>query len=168
MQENATRPATHLFLLAILMLFSTTGFSETATSEPILKSSEGMEQMAGIKAHSKKTGLFKTFRMVKELRKDFKKKDGTNDKPSKMAWAALILFCSGIALNILTGPLGIVFLAGLASLAVLASIILSFIVVFSDENRKSKAIAKTILIISGIALILTVIMIIALINAFGG
>jgi hypothetical protein len=37
-------------------------------------------------------------------------------------------------------------ISAIVSLAFLASIVLSFIVLFGDENKKSKAIAKTVLI----------------------
>lgn len=53
-------------------------------------------------------------------------------------------------------------------LAYLASIVLSLIVVFSEDNRKSKAIAKALLIVYAISILITLVLFIFLIAFLSG
>ena len=116
-----------------------------------------------------KLGFFKRIRMVKDVRLAMKKRPIEGEKASKLARIALYLFIGGIGLSyILSAFTTSAILSTLVSLALLASIVIALIVLFSDENRRSKAIAKAILIISAIGILLSVLFLYLLLVLFSG
>ena len=149
-------------VLFILMLFPPPAYSNLSNTE--FPASEKMQQnqpQAGKTTSAKKTGLFKKIQMLSALKKAMKEQPVEGEKASKLARVALILFIS----SFVAGSLPVPFLAILGSVAFLTSIVLAFIVLFSEDNRKSKAIAKTILIVSAILVVLGLVFILAILAA---
>jgi hypothetical protein len=92
------------------------------------------------------------------------------EKASTLAKASLFLFLGSIGLNLLANAVAIasVAIGVIVSLAFLASIVLAFVVLFGDENRKSRAIAKAVLWVTGIMVLLTLVLIGFLFFLFAG
>lgn len=105
----------------------------------------------------KRLGLFQRFKKFRQGQigklKALKKE---SEKASTMSKLALGLFLGSIALSYLISASTVYTpaISAILSIAFLASIVLSLIVLFSEENRKSKAIAKAILIISAVMIII--------------
>ena len=100
-----------------------------------------------------------------DMRGAIKKRPIEGEKASMLAKIALYLFIGGIGISVIGSALAYsAILSILASLAMLASIVIALIVLFSDENRRSKAIAKAILIISAVSIILSFLFLILLLS----
>ncbi len=80
-----------------------------------------------------------------------------------MARLALGLFIGSFAI----GWIPAYIFAIVSGLAFLTSIILACLILFMEDNWRSRAIAKTILIIGGILIVISVVLIVAFINAWG-
>lgn len=99
------------------------------------------------------------------------KAESQGEKASTLAKLALYLFAGSMALNLLVS---LAFtnvapaVSAIISIAFLASLVISLIILFSDENRKSKAIAKTILIITGVMVLLAILLLAVVIIALSG
>lgn len=161
-------PSRVLYLLLFILLALP---AHTATANNIAATTDSMRiALPGVGATSetKKTGLFKKVRMIRDLKKALKQQPVEGEKASRMARIALILFLSCFALSLIGGLAGVAVISLLSSLAFVGSVVLAFIVLFSEDNRKSRAIAKTILIIAGVMLVLSVVLILALISVLGG
>ena len=170
MKTNLNAKSLSVHFLYIFMLCSFPVQSETANnSAPTFETATSIE--FSVAAKVKKPGLFKKIRMIRALKKGLKQSMEEGETSSPMAKAALILFISGFGLSLLTftilasALLPVITL--LASLSFLASLILSFIVLFSHDNAKSKGIAKTILIISGTLVVVFLVLLIAIIATLG-
>ena len=123
----------------------------TATSEP--------------QAKMKKSGLFKRIHTIKALKKYVKEQGREGEKASKLANIAKILFVSYFALAFLAQVAP--FFVYLAGVAFITSVILAILILFDEDNPKSRRIARLILIISGILAALGLILFALLISAFG-
>ena len=110
----------------------------------------------------KKPGFFKQLRMVKSLKKELKHlKTWTEDeKASRLANTALLLFPLSLILMAMASIVGFLVYVGLALL--LTSNIISFVVLSTEENKKSRKIAKSILIATLALVLLGVLIFIAL------
>ncbi|MBK8968925.1 MAG: hypothetical protein IPM36_20075 [Lewinellaceae bacterium] len=103
--------------------------------------------------------------MFKSLKKALKKAAAAEgDKASPLARASLILFIGSFVVGFIPAT----FFSIVSSLAFLLSVIFAFIVLFSEGNRKSKAIAKTVLIIAGIFVILSLAVIAVILATWAG
>ncbi len=123
------------------------------------------------KAPFEKIRLFKKIRMFMDTKRAMRKHQGNADeKASTMAKVALYLFLGAIALGLLNAAAAVstAIISTIVSLAFLVSLILALIIVFSDENRKSKAIAKAILVVYGIMILITLVVFAAVIVALSG
>ncbi len=83
------------------------------------------------------------------------------EKASTLAKASLYLFLGSLGLSMLANAVAMAsaVIGGIVSLAFLASIVLAFIVLFGDENRKSKAYAKAVLWVTGIMVLITLLVV---------
>jgi hypothetical protein len=108
-------------------------------------------------------------KIVKKIRKDLRMRgnNAEGEKPSKLAWIALGTFAGYFLLSILASVVVSTFLTVLGGLAFLASLILAIVILATEDNRKSKLIAKIILITYGVLLLFAVILLAALIVAWG-
>ncbi|MCC6722959.1 MAG: hypothetical protein IT258_00520 [Saprospiraceae bacterium] len=149
------------FLVAMLVL---TGQTTMPLMAAISNSHASTHQIA-TEVHVKKGQRFKTkashfFKRAKQFWKEKTAKISAlleGEKASTLARTALYLFLGSLGLSILASAAAFASAAisAIVALAFLASIVLSFIVLFGDENRKSRAIAKAILITTGILIFLT-------------
>jgi len=119
-------------------------------------------------AKGKKLGFFKRMKLVWEVKKAGMRPTSEGEKASTLAKTALYLFLGGVGLSLAVSfaATSTSIISAIASLAILASIVLSFIVLFGDENRKSKAIAKALLIVNGVMILITLVVFVAIIAAF--
>jgi hypothetical protein len=150
-----------LFLLAFLMLIP--GPESQAAVVSYTPSSQ-IDSIA--EAHiiptlkQKKPGFFEKFRAIKALKKLVREQTETGEKPSKLARAALILFGASVIFGAFSNTLPV--FGYLSLLGVLASNIMAMVVLFGNENKISRKIAKGILIATLVMLILAVLVTIAL------
>ncbi len=90
------------------------------------------------------------------------------EKASTLAKTALFLFLGGIALSLVVNGLAVTstpIIATIAILAWLTSLVLAMIVLSGDENRKSRAIAKAVLIAHAVIVLITLVLFVAVIAA---
>lgn len=158
--------------MLVFMLMPTPNFGAmSAKQHPCLQAERQVGIAPGIQAELKKNRFFKKISKIKQVKKSLKKRFQflmESEKASSLAKAALYLFLGSIGLSILSSlaVTSTAIISTIVSLAFLASIVLAFIVLFGDENKKSKAIAKTILIITGVMVLITLVALVALIVAF--
>lgn len=156
--------------MLVFMLMPTPNFGAmSANQHPSLQSERQVGIAPGVQSELKKIGFFKKISKVKQIKKSLKKRIiMEKEKASTMAKVVLYLFLGSLGLGILSSMavMSTAIISTIVSLAFLASIILSFIVLFGDENKKSKAIAKTVLIVAGIMVLITLILFVAIIVAF--
>lgn len=150
------------FILWVLPGYATLEYKPGTAGE---KSSRIELNTRHTKARSGKVGFFQKIRMFKTLKKALKKAIAAeDDKASPLARASLILFIG----SFVVGFIPVTFFSIVSSLAFLLSVIIAFIVLFSDSNRKSKAIAKTVLIVAGILLLLSLAVILVFLSTWAG
>jgi hypothetical protein len=94
---------------------------------------------------------------AKSHRRSYKKHFDTDKKPSKLSVLSLLLFLGAILLGVIGGINNIIFISVISSILFIAGIVLAFVVVFGNENRKSKIIAKIVLIASLFTFLFTMI-----------
>ena len=96
-----------------------------------------------------KVGFFQQIRAVKALKKHLRTQGKEGEKASKMARFALGLFIvSYVVAGLLSTILPFFLYIALAGIA--TSLLLSAIVLAKEDNRKSRKIARTVLIVTGI------------------
>lgn len=113
----------------------------------------------------KKSGLFQRIHAVKALKKYVKEQGREGEKASKLANFAKICFLSYFGLVFLTQVAP--FFAYLAGAAFIISIILAILILFDEDNPKSRRIARLILIIGGILTALGLILLALLLSILG-
>jgi hypothetical protein len=159
-----------LVSMLVFMLMPTPNFGAmSAKQHPCLQAEKQVGIAPGIQSELRKIGFFKKISKIKQIKKSLKKRlTMEREKASTMAKLALYLFLGSIGLAILNSAaaMSTAIISAIVSLAFLASIVLSFIVLFGDENKKSKAIAKTVLIVAGLMVLITLILFVAVIVAF--
>lgn len=118
----------------------------------------------------KKLGFFKRIRMVWEAKKAKMRPTSEGEKASTLAKTALFLFIGSIGLSLLSSAAATTsaVISTLISLAMLASLVIALVVLFGDENRRSKAIAKAIVITWGVLVLLAMLFLVLIIAAFSG
>jgi hypothetical protein len=129
----------------------------------------GLAKSNGLQRLFRHNNFFKISTAWQDAKAKIKRKTVVEkEKASFKAKLALYLFIGAIVLQLLLRAASIYtpVISTIIGLAYLASIALALIVVFSDENRKSKAIAKTLLIIYGISIIISILLFIFLILLF--
>jgi len=153
-----------LFLFLVVVPFVQIGASIPDVST-VLPSTSDVRDTPGLHVKMKKPGLFQQIRAIKAIKKYVKEQGREDEKASKLANIAKILFVSYFALAFLTqiAP----FFAYLAGAAFITSIILAIIILFDEDNPKSRRIARLILIISGIMAALGVILVALLLSFLG-
>jgi len=119
-------------------------------------------------AKPKKLGFFKKMKLVWEAKKAGMRPTSEGEKASTLAKTALFLFLGGIALSLVVNGLAVTstpIIATIAILAWLTSLVLAMIVLSGDENRKSRAIAKAVLIAHAVIVLITLVLFVAVIAA---
>ena len=109
----------------------------------------------------KKPGFFQKFRAIKALKQLVREKEQEGQEASKLAKIALAIFAGSLILGVFSN--WIPFLGYLAFGGLLASNIIALIVLLNEPNRKSRKIARTILVTTLILLILAVLVAILLV-----
>ncbi|TNE55559.1 MAG: hypothetical protein EP344_13225 [Bacteroidetes bacterium] len=150
-------------LLFLSLLVPVRGYATMENVPPVTEQSwqDGLAMRS--RENVKKPGLFKKVRMFRQAKKALKQQVPEGEKASKLARIALILFISWGVLALIPVP----FISGLAGIAWLVSVVLAFIILFGEENRKSKAIAKAILIISAVLLVAALVLFAIWASAWG-
>jgi len=150
-----------LFLLAFLMLIpgreSQAAVVSPTPSSQIDSIAEG-HIIPTLK--QKKPGFFEKFRAIKALKKLVREQTESGEKPSKLARAALIIFGASVIVGAFSNALPV--FSYLSLLGILASNIMAMLVLFGNENKNSRRMAKAILITTLVLLILAVLLYIAL------
>ncbi len=160
-------------LLTVLFLtFSLPGYAAMSVvpNPPTFQQAVQADPTAFKDVKVKKIGFFKRIRMVWEAKKAKMRPTSEGEKASTLAKAALFLFIGSIGLSLLLSAVSTAsaVISTIASLAMLASLVIALIVLFGDENRKSKAIAKAIVIVWGVMLLLSLLFLVLIITAFSG
>ncbi len=171
MKSTSSFTPTLLLLLITFLLLPVSNYGAMSTDCTQLRQHKKQVGIAE-KANEKHTNraVLKDFWKTKIWKKKLKKHLGLEgEKASTMAKVALYLFLGSTALSLiisLTAAMVSAIIPAIISVAFLASIVLAFIVLFDDENRKSKAIAKAILIITGIYVLITLLALFAILLFF--
>lgn len=115
-------------------------------------------------------GFVKRIKLFWESKKAKMRPTSEGEKASTLAKAALFLFIGSIGLSLLLSAVttASAIISTIASITMLASLIIALIVIFGDENRKSKAIAKAILITWGVMIVLALLFFVLLIAVLSG
>ncbi|MCF8248083.1 MAG: hypothetical protein K9J37_22980 [Saprospiraceae bacterium] len=162
---------TLLLLLVTFLWLPVSIYGAMSTDGPQLGQTKKQVGIAP-KANEKHTNqaVFKDFCKTRLWKKKLKSHPGLEgEKASTLAKAALYLFLGSTALSLiisLTVAMVSTIIPAIISIAFLASIVLAFIVLFGDENKKSRAIAKTILIIAGIYVLISLLVLFAVLLLF--
>ena len=167
MKSPSSYRISRIFTLLFFVLWVSPGYASLEYSQgtDAHKNSRIELNTGRTKARSEKVGFFQKIMMLKTMKKALKKTAAVeDDKASPLARAALILFIGSFVL----GFIPVTFFSVVSSLAFLISVICAFIVLFSESNRKSKAIAKTVLIIAGILLVLSIAVILVILGTWAG
>ncbi len=146
----------------MLLLLSPTGYANLQYAPAIRP--QTARQSLQLKT-GEKIGFFKKFKFAKALKKSMKRPmPAEYERASPRALTALGLFIGSFLIWWL--PVGFFFVY-VSALGFLISIILACLVLFVEENRKSRTIAKIILITAGVAILAVLAVVIVAINSLG-
>lgn len=170
--NSSTSTAVFSFLTFLFLMLSLPGHAAmSVVGNPPTVQRAVQADPSGLKdVKVKKLGFFKRMRMVWEAKKAKMRPTSEGEKASTLAKAALFLFIGSIGLSLLASAAATTsaIISTIISLAMLASLVIALIVLFGDENRKSKAIAKAIVITWGVMVLLAMLFLLLIIAAFSG
>jgi hypothetical protein len=155
------RTALTLFLLAFTMLIP-----GSETQAAVISPTFSTQIDSATEGHiiptlkQKRPGFFEKFRAIKALKKRVREQTESGEKPSKLALVALTIFAASVIVGAFSNALPV--FGYLSLLGILASNIMAMIVLFGNENKNSRKIARGILIATLVMLILAVLVTIAL------
>lgn len=155
----------HAILVSLFMMSSQSSNPAFAA----ISTNQNSTYQCAIAVKSKKKSRIKTriFHFVSHAKHAFKAKRKKfrdlmeGEKPSTLAKASLFLLLGGIGLSLLASAaaLASAVTSVIVSLALITSVVLAFIVLFGDENKKSRAMAKAVLWTMGVLVFITLVLI---------
>ncbi len=148
-----------LLVLAVMLFSALTGYAASSSigTSPTVQCASQEAPIALKRANVKQLCFFQRIRMVWEAKKAKMRPTSEGEKASTLATIGLVFFIVGLIIWLLFSFSGSAIATIVGAPLVASSIVISLIVLSSEGNKKSKGIAKGILITVGTA-ILTVLL----------